>query len=1131
MKKTESNLINIIDSKLKYPAEGKNKSDLEKIKEELDSKKDKINEKNKIDEKLNMDNFFGIFLEKTEKLYQIPQKENSMDNIVRNNLINPYLNDELIDENYYNLFSESQNYTNSLMFKKNGIREREIKKFDEEKKNNNYNNINYNYNYNYYNYNYNYSYYNNTSIVDKQCKYDFKYFCGSFYKEGSEEKKISSIKSIILIISFIFTIFSLCFNDEFSLVNDDSDSGLLASSSLKFYTKEYLCLSFDISDLKKENFTFNIRCPNETLFYYVSKFGISPDNEEGENIANCYSKSFRNLIKTNFDCDFGKNMDYYLTDFKYNSGVFKVENKNLDFIESLKSCSNINNKNKIFMSYSCYYPYLKKLDNNITRKKFISPIILSESICIMLCYLILFIFRIFFYRNMNKVNNITLKDLTIMLDNLDIKKTNLPSVLNSIIFEINTKIENFSLYDIQEINYSFINSEEKELYEELNKLIIKNRYLEKNISNKEYPRCCLFRVLFTVLFCFKTTFKEEYMNNQKKLKNIINKILKEKDPCDNIRKIYITFYTHEHKEIMRQNSILIDNKKYIFKNADMHPHDINWENLNISSKERKIRRILSYLIIIIFMIVYFIIIVFLSKAKNNFEKKFNLNTDCSNIDYRNNYFLYKEYINKEQTNKEKIFTYCYCASDLNGEKINYNNDNFDPCNTYNKYKFNRTFFLYFLSAIETIIGFFIDKIVEKIISIQKFESKSKNENAIFIISIIILIFEKIFSIIFIYAKFSDSKNKPYFFDGIYEDITPDWINSVSEQIYASGFTYIYLNALNEFKKICCCKRIYLILGYFSLFFINEPISSFNEFYKNYAPIEDKSFFIFIAYVFFLSNTIIFSPICNLVNFLVLTCILFYSKFKDKFYHFKNSYSFIRNKQYFRIIFTIMNIIFFSRLIFGIWWYSSEYFFIDLNKDAIYQELISTKYNKYIDEFLKGEANTRQKIIIKLLLKRNIWLYIAIGLIIICEVGYFIVSKILKKEKIYYTTSLERPDMYREIKLYQYYRLLYYKINKIYFNKSHEYKCLKKFIKDKMIMYKNAILNTIDYSINPIDNENIIQLKNKIIRDNYLIEDSYNYEYCSGIFKIKNNDQIYSPFILEDYEISFNLKFIFSPYYS
>ena len=52
----------------------KNISDLEKIRDELDSKKDKINQNEKIDEKLNFDNFFEIFFRKDRKFISNPKK-------------------------------------------------------------------------------------------------------------------------------------------------------------------------------------------------------------------------------------------------------------------------------------------------------------------------------------------------------------------------------------------------------------------------------------------------------------------------------------------------------------------------------------------------------------------------------------------------------------------------------------------------------------------------------------------------------------------------------------------------------------------------------------------------------------------------------------------------------------------------------------------------------------------------------------------------------------------------------------------------------------------------------------------------------------------------------------------------
>jgi hypothetical protein len=79
-----------------------------------------------------------------------------------------------------------------------------------------------------------------------------------------------------------------------------------------------------------------------------------------------------------------------LSYLEYSNEVFEVDHKNLDFFESLISCSNINNKNKIFLSYSCYYPYLNRDDKMITRKKFINQIITINMYNIMFFNIIYF---------------------------------------------------------------------------------------------------------------------------------------------------------------------------------------------------------------------------------------------------------------------------------------------------------------------------------------------------------------------------------------------------------------------------------------------------------------------------------------------------------------------------------------------------------------------------------------------------------------------------------------------------------------------------------------------------------------------------------------------------------------------
>ena len=273
--------------------------------------------------------------------------------------------------------------------------------------------------------------------------------------------------------------------------------------------------------------------------------------------------------------------------------------------------------------------------------------------------------------------------------------------------------------------------------------------------------------------------------------------------------------------------------------------------------------------------------------------------------------------------------------------------------------------------------------------------------------------------------------------------------------------------------------------------------------------------------------LIFSSLYYFIYTMTLFVMIIYLKFEDGGLYFKHSYSFVTNKQYYRIIFCLMNIIFIFRLIIGIWWYSSEYFFIDLNQDSIYDELIY-KNIEQLDQFLKGESNIKTKIKIKLLLKRNLWLLIPIGIIIITELIILIVSNIKKSSKNYSNKVLNFLDKYRQIKLYQYYRLLNYKINEIYLKKNNNLKYLKDFIFYKLMSYLRLFLNKRDFSITDNDHKKIIDLKNYIIDESQKdYENNYNF---GRDLEIKNNDCIYTPFILEDYEVSFNLKFIFSPYY-
>jgi hypothetical protein len=83
------------------------------------------------------------------------------------------------------------------------------------------------------------------------------------------------------------------------------------------YSINYKCLQIEFENLLNKNYTFNITCIDEQKFFYISKFGVSPINKEGENIAGCFSKSFKNLIEIDEDCDLSDYLEEKLKDYKY----------------------------------------------------------------------------------------------------------------------------------------------------------------------------------------------------------------------------------------------------------------------------------------------------------------------------------------------------------------------------------------------------------------------------------------------------------------------------------------------------------------------------------------------------------------------------------------------------------------------------------------------------------------------------------------------------------------------------------------------------------------------------------------------------------------------------------------------
>jgi len=715
-----------------------------------------------------------------------------------------------------------------------------------------------------------------------------------------------------------------------------------------FYSNEYKCLSLEYDDLINNNYSFNISCNEKTIFYYISKFGVSPLNEEIQNIAQCYSKSFKNLINIDENCDLTEFLDSKLEQYRFTENNINININEMNISNQiLKNCINKYNKKKFFLSYSCYIPYIKRGDSNFKRKNFIKYLLISDCFIIYICYVFTFS-KISSYFRMIKRNKIDIKNLTLMIDNIDIP-------INKIYFTINDIIKKMknseSVLDqdntfsfIREINYSFINSEDKKLYEKLNDLLRKKEYLESKIrnigENEKVPMNCAIMLLSKIFKCCNKTLKEEYEETKRKLKMILTNILKNKENIKSIKKIYITFSSYKIKTKFKNKEIIIGNKSYTLKKSDMLPYDINWENLNI--KEKIFRRIISIFILILFILCYFFIILIISKIQGNFERNYNLSTDCSNIDYENNNnIIYNEYIDKNQSEKEKIYTFCYCDSKLNGKKIMYNIINIDQ----------RKAFIYLLSFFLTIIDFFIDDIVGIILSIQKYESKSNEMN---IISIIITIFSNIIFIVILNIK---SKNKyfSFFTFGTYEDITPDWLNEIAEifgqNIWTYSFSYGAIYILTGFSS----SQIYEFSKF--LLFKKGKITLFHEYFNmRIKEIDYQSYSIYMIFCLFVINVLFFIPYINLSISIsmVIICISFY-RIKCcqnlRCFHYKKI-TFIDKKTFFRIIIIFTKIFLIARYLMSIWWYNSEYFFIDYDKDIYNESYINDK--NLLDKFLKGK---------------------------------------------------------------------------------------------------------------------------------------------------------------------------------
>ena len=1081
---------------------------LNMIRDEIDLEKNR-EENNKLSEDLSFTQIIGHFINKTIKYYSIPFKRpNSLDFIKKRFLV-PYFNNEIIDENYFDNFNcekAIKKVDNSIMYKKNKIKD------DEEE--------------------------------NLACTELFFFCKGKNFLEfqNNQNNGIGRMKIIFLFALISILSFNIFSENKFKNVKVENSikkkyEQKIWNEAIGLNSFEYNCIFFNIHNC---SYDLHLTCREGQKFYRISRFGFSPPGEEGHNIASCFSKTFKNLINIDEYNDYSEELNFDLIEYRYEEVEPKINIYYTYYYDYLYDYSIKNNRDIIFLSYSCYIPYIKYDNKKITRKEFIMPIIKIDAICYLISYLILFLLRFIFYRSLDK-SKICIKDLTLMIDTINIPRERLPYALNDIIKSINKiLLENLKQYyndflfpfkSLKEINYSFIDYEEKKLYKQLNLLLRKKIYLEKNHTTK-IKKSFIFEILFRIFHCIKIFNKNELEETEKEIKKLIIKLIKRKDSEENIRKIYITFHTYKEKQEMKKYKIVIENEYHNLKNADMSPHEINWENLNVSKENKLLRIVISIFLLISLIFSYFLIILLITKVKISYEKYFNLNTDCSNLDYKNNNeLIYLEY-SSEKSNEEKIYTYCYCQSDLNGNEILYNNIRFDPCENYNKYKYIKNVFIYIITIILFILSLGVEFIVNKIIKIQRLESKSNQINLNIIISTIILLFADIISVILINAKLSSNKVVSFFIFGQIEDINPDWIYDINECISYAAITnmafkmisvFVFVFIKNEKLKKCLQK--------INLFLTNDQVSHFYKFYKNYVPEKDyASFSIFFLFSLFEACVLICSPSFNtlLIIFMMCQSIMLSLVLSTLSKQYKFSFTFYLNENYFRIMFIFTNIIIIIHYLMGIWWYSSEYFFIDIDDFSTYEEF-SNPYSHYelIEIFLSGKATISGKIKAKLLMKRNLWFIIPIVVIIFLESVMAIFQiKNCKKQKEFEENPLniEREDMFTHLKICELYGLLYFKTKLVYLKNNPNFKDLVNFISYKYSWHSNHLNNEI-----PLEKyDKILILKNQLIKKN---EEDIDKDERDKAINFRHLDSTFSPFLLDRYTIPFYSKFLLSPYYN
>ena len=298
---------------------------------------------------------------------------------------------------------------------------------------------------------------------------------------------LGEISLILFIHHIIFIIIGSGINNQYKALISDNYSEYLTWGN--FYSNEFSCLQLDIEDLLNEDYSFNITCSYNSTYFYLSKFGISPIDLESENIANCYAKTYKNLINIDAECDLSEFLEEKLKFYKHKNQDIEINIKEMNISnEILYNCNNINNKKKFFLTYSCYISNYTLFNYDISKNSIAWIYLVLEHFSLLLVFLRIVFFRKTFIEKYNSNNSLKIKNLTLMIDTINVKN-DIPFFINELLFSIKKKILDIKIVSknedpyslIKEINFSIINQEEKELYDNFNHLLRKRECLKEKI--------------------------------------------------------------------------------------------------------------------------------------------------------------------------------------------------------------------------------------------------------------------------------------------------------------------------------------------------------------------------------------------------------------------------------------------------------------------------------------------------------------------------------------------------------------------------------------------------------------------------------------------------------------------------